>query len=115
VDEEGNEGPWPDNQEALRLAGLEALAELDRPVAVKVTPIDVPNQQFGLHYGLGDMVDVVFPDGTVVHDIITEVTIGLSTNGPLMVQPTVGNPQMSLDTFRDLRAIERRLDILEKR
>jgi hypothetical protein len=32
-----------------------------------------------------------------------------------MVQPTVGNPQMSLDTFRDLRAIERRLDILEKR
>ena len=108
-------GPWPDNQEALRLAGLEALAELDRPVAVKVTPIDVPNQQFGLHYGLGDVVTVVFPDGTEVTDIITEVTIGLSTNGPLMVQPTVGNPQMSLDTFRDLRAIERRLDILEKR
>jgi Siphovirus ReqiPepy6 Gp37-like protein len=107
--------PWPDNQEALRIAGLEALAELDRPVAVQVTPIDVENQQFGLHYGLGDMAHVIFPDGSEVHDIITEVTIQLSTNGPLIVRPTVGNPQMSLDTFRDLRAVERRLTLLESR
>jgi len=114
----GGEPPdsaWPDNQEALRVAGLEALAELDRPPAVQVTPIDVENQQFGLHYGLGDMAHVIFPDGTEVHDIITEVTIQLSTNGPLSVKPTVGNPQMSLDTFRDMRAVERRLNLLESR
>jgi hypothetical protein len=114
--EEGQpEPPWPDNQEALAVAGLEALAELDRPVAVKVTPIDVPNQQFGLHYGLGDLVTVVFPDGTVVTDIVTEVTIQLSENQPLMVQPTVGNPQMSLGTFRRMAAIDRRLNLLESR
>jgi hypothetical protein len=114
--EEGQpEPPWPDNQAALAVAGLEALAELDRPVAVKVTPIDVPNQQFGLHYGLGDLVTVVFPDGTEVTDIVTEVTIQLSENKPLMVQPTVGNPQMSLGTFRRMAAIDRRLNLLESR
>jgi hypothetical protein len=117
TDDDGNEheGPWPDNQAELEVAGQEALAELDRPVAVKVTPIDVENQRFGFHYGLGDLATVVFPDGTVVQDIITEVTISLSTNGPLIVQPTVGQPQMSLDTFRDLRAVERRLNLLESR
>lgn len=108
-------GPWPDNQEALRIAGLEALAELGRPVAVKVTPIDVPNQQFGLHYGLGDMAHVHFPDGTEVHDIITEVTIALRSGEPLSVVPTVGNPQMSLDTFTRMAAAERRLTLLERR
>jgi hypothetical protein len=117
TDDDGNEheGPWPDNQEALEVAGIEALAELDRPVAVKVTPIDVPNQQFGLHYGLGDLVTVVFPDGTEVTDIVTEVAISLSENKPLSVQPTVGNPQMSLDTFRRLAAVDRRLTRLESR
>ncbi len=107
--------PWPDNQEALQVAGLEALAELDRPVAVKVTPIDVPSQQFGLHYGLGDLVTVVFPDGTQVTDIVSEVTVTLKENQPLSVQPTVGAPQMSLDTFRRLAATERRLNLLEGR
>jgi ReqiPepy6 Gp37-like protein len=107
--------PWPDNQAALEVAGREVMAELDRPIAVRVTPIDVPNQQYGLHYGLGDLATVIFPDGTVVTDIISEVTIQLSTNGPLMVQPTVGNPQMALDTFRDMRAVERRLNLLEAR
>lgn len=115
TDEDGNEGPWPDNQEALLIAGTEALAELDKPVAVKVTPIDVPGQQFGLHYGLGDKATVVFPDGTVVSDTITEVTIQLAQDKPLLVQPTVGNPQMSLDTFRRLGIVERRLNLLEKR
>ena len=115
TDDDGNEGPWPDNQEALQVAGLEALAELDRPVAVKVTPIDTPGQQFGLHYGLGDLVTVVFPDGTVVSDIVTEVTVTLKDNQPLSVQPTVGNPQMNLDTFRRLAATERRLNLLEGR
>jgi Siphovirus ReqiPepy6 Gp37-like protein len=115
-EEEGQpEPPWPDNQEALEVAGIEALAELDRPVAVKVTPIDVPNQQFGLHYGLGDLATVVFPDGTVVTDIITEVTIQLAENKPLSVQPTVGNPQMALDTFRRMAATDRRLNLLESR
>lgn len=108
-------GPWPDNQEALRLAGLEALAETDKPTAVRVTPIDVPNQQFGLHYGLGDMAHVIFPDGTEVHDIITEVTITLRSGEPLSVVPTVGNPQMSLDTFARMAAAERRLTLLERR
>lgn len=115
TDDDGNEGPWPDNQEALQVAGLEALAELDRPVAVKVTPIDTPGQQFGLHYGLGDLVTVVFPDGTVVSDIVSEVTVTLKDNQPLSVQPTVGNPQMNLDTFRRLAATERRLNLLEGR
>ena len=75
----------------------------------------MPNQQFGLHYGLGDRVTVVFPDGTVVTDIITEVTIQLKENEPLRVQPTVGNPQMTLDTFARLAATERRLNLLESR
>ena len=116
-DDDGNEheGPWPDNQEELRLAGLEALAELDKPTAVKVTPIDVPNQQFGLHYGLGDMAHVIFPDGTEVHDIVTEVTITLRSGEALSVVPTVGNPQMTLDTFARMAAAERRLTLLEKR
>ena len=80
-----------------------------------MTPIDVPSQQFGLHYGLGDLVTVVFPDGTVVSDIVSEVTVSLKENQPLSVQPTVGAPQMSLDTFRRLAATERRLNLLEGR
>ena len=58
---------------------------------------------------------VVFPDGTVVTDIVSEVTVTLKENQPLSVQPTVGDPQMNLDTFRRLAATERRLNLLEGR
>lgn len=101
--------------DALRVAGEEELRELERPPAVSVTPIDVPAQQFGRDYGLGDLATVTFPDGTEVHEIVSEVTIQLQENKPLTVIPTVGDPQMTLDTFRRMNALSRRLSILEAR
>lgn len=106
-------GPWPDNQEALQAAGEEALAEKIIPVSCKVTPIDIPSQRFGLHYGLGDLATVYFADGLEFTEIITEVTIQLDSDKALSVQPTVGAPQMNLETFRRLESVERRIRRLE--
>jgi hypothetical protein len=115
TDEDGNEweNPWPDNQEELQLAGEEALAEKLRPVSCRVTPIDIPTQRFGLHYGLGDQATVHFADGLEFTEIITEVAITLDSNNALSVYPTVGAPQMNLETFRRLESIERRVRRME--
>ena len=123
---EGDVGPWwqvedvkdrrdieQGNREALVDAGREALVEGARPVAVQVTPVDTPAQTFGRDYGLGDVAEVVFSDGTRITDTISEVTIQLSENKPLSVIPTVGDPQMTLDTFRRLGMLSRRLSLLE--
>jgi hypothetical protein len=115
TDEDGNEweNPWPDNQEELQLAGEEGLAEKIKPVSCRVTPIDIPTQRFGLHYGLGDLATVYFADGLEFTETISEVTIGLDTNKALSVVPTVGAPQMNLETFRRLESAERRIRRLE--
>jgi hypothetical protein len=100
----------PDNVPKYRAAGQDALDKLVKVPAVQVTPIDTSAQQFGLHYGLGDVATVVLPEGYVIKDTITEVTIALRAGEPLQVTPTVGQAQMGLDTFRRLARVDRRLD-----
>jgi hypothetical protein len=78
-----------------------------------VTPVDIPTQRFGLHYGLGDLATVYFADGLEFTETISEVTIALDTNKALSVVPTVGAPQMNLETFRRLESAERRIRRLE--
>lgn len=99
----------PDNRAKYEAAGQAALDQLVKVPAVQVTPIDTPTQQFGLHYGLGDVVTVVLPEGAVITDTVTEVTITLDSNNALTVQPTVGSAQMTLDTFRRLARLDKRL------
>jgi len=61
------------------------------PTGYTVVARDVPGQEFGVDYGVGDIVTVSIP-GVTYTDIIRSVTISFTNNGPVTVVPTVGYP-----------------------
>lgn len=67
----------------------EELAESGEKASLSITPIDIPGQTYGVHYGLGDRVTVVI-DGTPVQEAIREVTLAYTPDGPQTIKPTIG-------------------------
>jgi hypothetical protein len=91
----------------LGQAGDEALDQGQEKGVMSITPIDTPQQSYGLHYALGDKVSIEWEEGSI-QDTVREVKINLSPNGPQTILPSVGNvPPGDIGgffrTFRRLR------------
>lgn len=84
-------------------------------VAVSVIPVDLPGSSYLVDYNLGDTVSAVV-DGTIT-DVIREVRITVTPDGPQKVQPSIGTPGYR-DVLRLIRALQRihtRVSNLERR
>lgn len=98
--------------------GDETLAEAAATAGLSLDPTDLPGQQYGVHYGLGDTVRVQVA-GQTWTDIVTAVQIDLSADGAAVARPSVGNPDTADPRtpaiYRRVRDVIRRLDALEAR
>lgn len=103
-----------DNDE-LDQAGDEALDEGGDKTSVALTLRDVPGQQYGVHYQVGDIVPVRVDADATVTDVVWEARITTSGSEGLLVRPVVGKPDETTTTAalrrlgRGLRQIEEAL------
>lgn len=83
--------------------------------AVSVVPIDLEGSAFLQDYDLGDTVSAIV-DGTVT-DVIREVKVSLTPEGPQRVIPSIGTPGYRdvLKLFRALQRLNGRVANLERR
>lgn len=91
-----------------------ALAENAEKLSLEITPVDTTNLKYGEHYQLGDIVSVVV-DGVVLTDIVRQVEIKLSPQGPQELVPVLGTPGQKdlialFTAVRDLAARTRNLE-----
>jgi hypothetical protein len=98
--------------------GDETLAAAASTAGLSLDPADLPGQQFGIHYGLGDTVSVQLA-GVTWTDIVTAVHIDVTAAGGAVVRPSVGDPDTA-DTntpaiYRRVRDLLRRMEQLERR
>lgn len=103
------------------------LGELDQEIAkvlgesagafgISITPVETDHLRYLDDYDLGDRVKAVL-DGVPVTDLIREVRIKLSPEGPQQFRPAIGTPGRAevLRIFRLLRVNDTRLSNLERR
>lgn len=92
------------------------LAEGAERTGISIEPIDTVAQQYLTHYDLGDRVLAVV-DGRAVPEVIREVNIKLTPEGPQRVLPVIGstgrNPVLAV--FTQLRKLGGRVRNLERR
>lgn len=94
----------------------ENLAEGVGETGFSLVPIDLPGQEFLTDYALGDKVSAVI-DGEVLQELVREVRINLTPEGPTQTRPTVGTPgasdvnrlfQRLMNAEKNIRNLERR-------
>jgi hypothetical protein len=100
----------------LAQAAEEELAERGETTGLSIIPTDTEGQTFGVHYQLGDKVSAVI-DGVPVRELIREVRIKLTPDGPQTVSPQIGTPGRGsvLAIFRKLGRLSGRVTNLERR
>ena len=98
--------------------GDETLADAAATAGLSLDPMDLPGQQYGTHYGLGDTVRVQVAGATWT-DIVTAVQIDVTADSGAVVKPSVGNPDTAdVNTpaiYKRVRDLTRRLEALERR
>jgi hypothetical protein len=110
----------------LDQAATNFLNDHTEQASLSLTPIEIPQCQFGLHYFLGDKVTVqvegpaALPgtESGQIQDLIREVQIELTPQGPQKVTPVVGTGATRQDTFRLFRVfrqLARRMNNTERR
>lgn len=94
----------------------EVLAEGAGKTNLSLVPVDLPGQQYLTHYSLGDKVTAVI-DGELIRDLIREVRINLTPEGPTQTRPTIGTPGAAdvNRMFQRLAATEKNIRDLERR
>lgn len=93
-----------------------SLGETAGTYGLTITPIETDHLRYLVDYDLGDQVTAVL-DGEPIRDVIREVRIKLSPDGPQQYRPAIGTPGRAevLRIFRRLRATDTRLTNLERR
>jgi ReqiPepy6 Gp37-like protein len=83
--------------------------------SLAITPIDLPQMAYGVHYDLGDRVTAVIR-GQIVSEIVREVKLVITPSEGAVVTPTIGTPgrQKLLGLISRIRRSERRLANLER-
>jgi hypothetical protein len=98
--------------------GDETLAEAAATAGLSLDPVDLPGQEFGVHYSLGDTVRVQLAGDTWT-DVVSAVQIDVSASGGAVVRPSVGNPDTAdvrtPAIYRRVRDLIRRMEQLERR
>lgn len=93
-----------------------ALSENSEKLTLDITPVDTTNLKYGVHYELGDRVSVVV-DGVLISDLVRQVEIKLTPNGPQQLIPVLGTPGRSdlIALFSAVRDLASRTRNLERR
>jgi hypothetical protein len=98
--------------------GDETLAEAAATAGLSLDPVDLPGQEFGVHYSLGDTVRVQLAGDTWT-DVVSAVQIDVTASGGAVVRPSVGNPDTAdvrtPAIYRRVRDLIRRMEQLERR
>ncbi|MCP3805369.1 siphovirus ReqiPepy6 Gp37-like family protein [Allokutzneria sp. A3M-2-11 16] len=91
------------------------LPEVGERAAFKATPVDTTGMSYGLHYDLGDEVTAIVDEA--ITELIREVQITLTPEGPQRIQPIIGTPgnQDVFRLFRAYRLLNTRLINVERR
>ena len=100
----------------LQADGDEALAEGAPTARLQVSAVDTPDQRYGEHYGIGDLVAVEPWTGTQLVDTVLTVHIQVWPTAGEVVSSTIGSQAATADKafIRRLRAIDRRVGRLER-
>ncbi|RKR92763.1 ReqiPepy6 Gp37-like protein [Micromonospora pisi] len=105
------------NTAELQQAGDEALAEGAETARLSAVTIDIPEQRFGVDYGLGDIVSIELASGIEVADIVRGAHYQATPKTGEYVTALVGSQSASADPLwvAYLRDLSRRMDRLEVR
>jgi hypothetical protein len=74
----------------LEAAGDEELSEQAATASLSAVCVETPQQRFGTHYRLGDLVLVILADGTQLADIVRAVRLVASPRNGEVLSPIVG-------------------------
>lgn len=106
------------NNSAGELAQEAAAALVDggATAGLAITPVDLPSQTYGVHYGLGDIVSVDIGGSTRVTDVITSVAVSAAGDREIL-SPTIGAAEAgdTVAMFGRLRRLGTRVGLLERR
>lgn len=94
----------------------ETLADGVGKTGLSIVPVDLPGQEYLTHYSLGTKVSVVIDDETV-QELVREVSVNLTPDGPVTTKPTIGTPGASdiNRMFQRLNTAEKNIRNLERR
>lgn len=94
----------------------ERLGEGGEKLTLDAVPVDTANVAFGAQYNLGDKVTVVVDDTQLV-EVVREVRVGLTPDGPQRVAPVIGTPgrRELLRVLGSVRDLSSRVANLERR
>lgn len=99
-------------------AGTQYQIEHAEKAGLTITPVDTASCIYGKHYNLGDTVSIQVEGPSVpLTDIVREVDISLTPNGPQTIKPIIGTPNSNLifRLFRKYRETQARISNLERR
>ena len=101
------------NATELDQAGDDYLAEHGDVTSVKLDVRDIPGQEYGTHYQLGDTVPVLVADDTTFSDVVWQVRVSWSADAGLVFSPVVGKQEDERTTAR-LRELGKALRLLQE-
>jgi hypothetical protein len=101
----------------LTQEGAAAIIDGGATAGLSVTPIDLPGQTFGVHYGLGDIVSVDIDSSTRITDVLASVKITASADAVETISPVIGAGEAgeTLALFAAFRRLGTRVGLLERR
>lgn len=108
--------PGNDPQADLTAEANKELDDKGESSRLSSTAADSPDQRFGVHYGLGDIVSIEFWTGQAFADVVRLVHIQAWPTAGEVVSTTIGTQATTFDraTNQTLRRIDRRVGRLER-
>ncbi len=105
-----------DATQELEDAGDRALAEGASTIRIATSVSDLPDQQFGVHYNLGDIVSVETLPGQSASEVVRTVHLQVQATSGEYVSATIGSQAALTDPIwsRRLRDIEQRIGQVER-
>lgn len=100
----------------LQDAGDKALAEGASTIRIATNVSDTPDQRFGTHYQLGDIVSLETGDGEETSQVVRTVHLQVSAGSGEYIAATVGSQEATTDPawVKKLREIDERLSTVER-
>jgi len=108
--------PGNDAQADLTAEANQELDDKGESSRLSSTAADSPDQRYGVHYGLGDIVSIEFWTGQAFADVVRLVHIQAWPTAGEVVSTTIGTQATTFDraTNQTLRRIDRRVGRLER-
>lgn len=108
--------PGSSSLQSLQEDGDQELGNSAAQTRLAANTSDVPDQVFGTHYNVGDIVSIEAWPGTVVNDIVRTVHLQVSATAGEYVSATVGSQAATIDPewVKRLREIDERLGRVER-